>query len=235
MSGTPLSVPVTLPSTASILPISKGVIKPREPIAKGTRGGTAPAANSPQVHRTVPSPPKVITKSTAWPTEQGTAGGQLPEAAGQVSSWRSRSTSPAATDETPPPPPPIATTAPAPDPPAAAAPPAPAPPAAAAADVARAGAAAGWSSLRLCKLLRGVPAALPTLLLPLIAPPPPPPPPPPPLLPFPLPAGAASRRYCCTAAASSARTPGSAYTDSPRCTSQATARTVLAKTAGTGL
>lgn len=42
----------------------KGVMKPREPRAKDTSGGTGPVPSSAPVHSTVPSPPSVTTRSS---------------------------------------------------------------------------------------------------------------------------------------------------------------------------
>jgi len=46
-----------------IFSMAKGVMKPSEPIAKGTKGGTEPLPRMEQVHSTVPSPPRVTTAS----------------------------------------------------------------------------------------------------------------------------------------------------------------------------
>lgn len=55
---------LTEDSTGDMSSRGKGVMKPREPRAKDTSGGTGPVPSSAPVHSTVPSPPSVTTRSS---------------------------------------------------------------------------------------------------------------------------------------------------------------------------
>ena len=67
----PLSSQPTFVRTFCMRSMAKGVMNPSDPMAKGTSGGTGPLPRMEHVHKTVPSPPRVITQSSLSATGRG--------------------------------------------------------------------------------------------------------------------------------------------------------------------
>ena len=62
---------LTFVRTFCMRSMAKGVMNPSDPMAKGTSGGTGPLPRMEHVHKTVPSPPRVITQSSLSATGRG--------------------------------------------------------------------------------------------------------------------------------------------------------------------
>ena len=67
----PQSSQPTFVRTFCMRSMAKGVMNPSDPMAKGTSGGTGPLPRMEHVHKTVPSPPRVITQSSLSATGRG--------------------------------------------------------------------------------------------------------------------------------------------------------------------
>ena len=67
----PQSSQPTFVRTFCMRSMAKGVMNPSDPMANGTSGGTGPLPRIEHVHKTVPSPPRVITQSSLSATGRG--------------------------------------------------------------------------------------------------------------------------------------------------------------------